>query len=61
MDVVLIVAAGFLIGGAWSCRQQGSAARAEGAGRKGRQLYGLGVILILLAALAAAGGILRLV
>jgi hypothetical protein len=60
MGIVLVVAAGFLIGGVFSSWQQSRAARSEGQPAKARQLLGLAAILLVFSALAAAGGILRL-
>ena len=58
MGTVLLVVGGFLIGGAYSMWQQG---RRDEEPRKARQAKGFAAALLVCAALALAGGVLRLV
>lgn len=60
MAILLVVAAGFLIGGAFSSWQQGGAAAGEGQARKALQLRILAGLLLVLSALCATSGVLRL-
>lgn len=53
MATVLIIVGGFLIGGAYSVWHQGAS--------KSRQAKGFAAALVLLALMALAGGVLRMV
>jgi hypothetical protein len=53
MGTGLIIVGGFLIGGAYSVWQQGAS--------KSRQAKGFAAVLVVLALMALAGGVLRLV
>jgi hypothetical protein len=58
MATVLLVVGGFLVGGAYSVWTQGAGNKDP---RKARQAKGFAIALVICAALALAGGVLRLV
>jgi hypothetical protein len=58
MATVLLVIGGFLFGGAYSVWQQGSGNKEP---RKARQAKGFAIALVICAALALTGSVLRLV
>jgi hypothetical protein len=58
MATVLLVVGGFLIGGAYSVWSQGAGNKDP---RKSRQAKGFAIVLVVCAALALTGSVLRLV